>query len=257
MFISALLRNYRIEEYIQFMHDVQQLCINNDATALQLGARLETFTKQFTLLEAAYAKPLRHELTEVIKDLDAQRDRLFSQINMYLSGNQLEANTEIATAAGAVLQKINDYGGVGQINKLNYQAQTAALRNLIDDVLAMPQLDTLATMVNYRSMLQTLQTINEEFRVKFLERTQNQGTLSNEEAFLALREPMNEAYYKLLFRIEAGAEFNEEQETPLPNFKQVSDGINDAIRRVNKLVEARKSSSDESPTNEPPVNDGV
>ena len=243
MFISAFLQNYRLEEYIQFMDDVRQLCVNNDVAALQLGKRFEDFSTQFTLLEAAYAKPKRHELTVVIEELDAQRDRLFSQINFYLNANSLETDNEISVPASQLHQKITDYGGVAEINKLNYQAQTAALRNLIDDLLKMPQVDQLSTVVNYRLKLEALQSINEEFRITFVERTQDRGTLSNEEASALLRAPMNEAYYKLLFRIQASAELNQEQETPLPNFKLVADGVNDAIKRLNSLVESRKTPS--------------
>lgn len=88
------------------------------------------------------------------------------------------------------------------IARLNYQAETATVNNLLRDWENKPDLADAITTFNLTSWVNELKAANEEFNTKYLLRTQEYGDASPE-TIKTKRDETNIAYYALRDRIDA------------------------------------------------------
>jgi hypothetical protein len=132
------------------------------------------------------------------------------------------------------------------IARLNYQAETATLNNLLRDWENKPDLADAITTFVLTSWVNELKPANEEFNTKYLLRTQEYGDASPE-TITNKREETNTAYYALRDRIDA---LHLLVETPPSPYATVINQLNALTDQYNKLIVNRTdSSSQETPEN--------
>jgi len=166
---------------------------------------------KITELEALYKKALASEKTQELLLLDDRRDAAITGINYFLLSQTYHFETEKQQNAQLLLDNMNMYGA--SIARLNYQAETATLNNLIRDWENKPELATAISIFNISEWVTELKTANEEFNTKYLSRTQEYGDASPETIKLT-REEVNTAYYALRDRIDALHLLVETQSSP-------------------------------------------
>lgn len=125
------------------------------------------------------------------------------------------------------------------ISRLNYQAETATLNNIIRDWENKPELIDAISSFNLSPWVNELKTANEEFNTKYLSRTQEYGDASPETIKLK-REETNVAYYALRDRIDA---LHLLVETPPSPYATVINQLNALTDQYNKLLVNRTDSS--------------
>ncbi|REC56572.1 hypothetical protein DRF62_03185 [Chryseobacterium piscium] len=128
------------------------------------------------------------------------------------------------------------------IARLNYQAETATLNNLIRDWEGKPELITAISEFNLGEWMAELKTANEEFNTKYLSRTQEYGDASPETIKLK-REEVNVAYYALRDRIDA---LHLLVETPPSPYVTIINQLNAFTDQYNALLVNRKPDSTDS-----------
>lgn len=128
------------------------------------------------------------------------------------------------------------------IARLNYQAETATLNNLIRDWEGKPELITAISEFNLGEWMAELKTANEEFNTKYLSRTQEYGDASPETIKLK-REEVNVAYYALRDRIDA---LHLLVETPPSPYVTIINQLNALTDQYNALLVNRKPDSTDS-----------
>jgi len=236
-----LLRN---AEYLQYVKDYLAIINLNTAEQLGIEAKLAILTTKATELESLYKKALASDKTQELLLLDERRDDALNGIYYFLLGNTYHFQTDQQQKAKLLLTNMELYGS--GISRLNYQAETATVNNLIRDWENKPELADAILSFNLNSWMNELKTSNEEFNTKYLLRTQEYGDASPE-TIKTKREETNTAYYALRDRIDALHLLVET--TPSP-YATVINQLNALTDQYNKLLINRTvNSSTETPEN--------
>lgn len=236
-----LLRN---AEYLQYVKDYLGIINLNNPEQLGIDAKLAVLTTKATELEALYKKALASEKTQELLTIDERRDNAINGIYYFLLGYTYHYDADLQQKAQLLLANMALYGS--GIARLNYQAETATLNNLLRDWENKPDLADAITTFGLTSWVNELKTANEEFNTKYLLRTQEYGDASPE-TIKSKREETNAAYYALRDRIDA---LHLLVETPPSPYATVINQLNALTDQYNKLLINRTdSSAPETPEN--------
>lgn len=237
-----LLRN---AEYLQYVKDYLAIINLNTPEQLGIEAKLSNLTTKATELEALYKKALASDKTKELLTLDERRDNAVNGIYYLLLGYTYHFESDQQQKAQLLLTNMELYGS--GIPRLNYQAETATLNNLLRDWENKPELTDAITSFNLNSWVNELKTANEEFNTKYLSRTQEYGDASPE-TIKTKREETNTAYYGLRDRIDALHLLVETLPSP---YATVINQLNALTDQYNKLLVNRtdhpSSETPESP----------
>lgn len=234
-----LLRN---AEYLQYVKDYLAIINLNTPEQLGIDAKLAILSTKATELEALYKKALASDKTQELLMLDERRDDALNGIYYFLLGYTYYFQADQQQKARLLLTNMELYGS--GISRLNYQAETATVNNLIRDWENKPELADAITSFNLSSWVNELKTANEEFNTKYLLRTQEYGDASPE-TIRTKREETNTAYYALRDRIDALHLLVETLPSP---YATVINQLNALTDQYNKLLINR---TDNSPTETP------
>lgn len=229
-----LLRN---AEYLQYVKDYLAIINLNNPSELDIDAKLSAFNGKTSELEALYKKALASEKTRELLLIDERRDAAVTGINYFLLSRTYHFDTVQRQNAQLLLDNMNLYGS--SIARLNYQAETATINNLIRDWENKTELTDAVAALDLTSWVDELKTANEEFNTKYLSRTQEYGD-ANPETIKLKREETNVAYYALRDRIDA---LHLLVETPPSPYAQVINQLNALTDQYNKLLINRAGSS--------------
>ncbi|MCA6069007.1 DUF6261 family protein [Chryseobacterium sp. RG1] len=192
-----LLRN---AEYLQYVKDFEGIINLNNPATLQIDTKLAAFSAKITELESLYKKAMASEITQELIALDERRDNAVNGMYYFLMAQTYHYEESRCTRAQLLLDNMALYGS--GIARLNYQAETAVLSNLIRDWENKPELGTVITDFDLSGWLAELKEANDLFNGKYLSRTQEYGD-ANPETIKLKREEANAAYYALRDRIDA------------------------------------------------------
>ena len=236
-----LLRN---AEYLQYVKDYLGIINLNNPIQLGIEAKFTAFTIKTTELEALYKKALASEKTAELLSLDERRDDAINGIYYFLLSYTYHYEAGKQQNAQLLLNNMELYGS--GISRLNYQAETATLNNLLRDWETKPDLAEAITSFNISAWVNELKTANDAFNTKYLSRTQEYGD-ANPVTIKNKREETNLAYYALRDRIDA---LHLLVETPPSPYTKVINQLNALTDQYNKLLINRT----EVPTTETPEN---
>jgi len=228
------LRLLRNAEYLQYVKDFSGIIALNNPATLQIDAKLSTFNNRISELENLYKKALANEKTQDLLLLDERRDNAINGIYYFLLGHSYHFEADKKQNAQLLLDNMALYGS--GIARLNYQAETATLNNLIRDWENKPELINAVASFNLSAWINEMKTANDLFNTTYLSRTQEYGDASPE-TIKSKREEVNAAYYALRDRIDA---LHLLVETPPSPYATVINQLNALTDQYNVLVVNRK-----------------
>ncbi|SDR09784.1 hypothetical protein SAMN05421664_3532 [Chryseobacterium soldanellicola] len=190
----------RNAEYLQYLKDFSGIINLNNPASLGIDNKLSAFTAKTDELEVLYKKALASEKTQELLILDERRDNAINGIYYFLMSFTYHYESDKKQNAQLLLNSITLYGT--GIARLNYQAETATLNNILRDWENKPELLNAITTFNLSPWIDELRDANAQFNTKYLSRTQEYGD-ANPETIKSKREETNMAYYALRDRIDA------------------------------------------------------
>lgn len=234
MMNSIDLQKLRNAEYLQYMKDFSGIINLNNSAQFDIESKFNAFTIKIEELEALYKKALASEKTQELLLIDTRRDAAINGIYYFLFSHTYHFETAKQQNAQVLLENMALYGS--GIARLNYQAETATLNNLIRDWENKPELINAIAEFGLIEWVTELKTANEEFNTKYLSRTQEYGD-ANPETIKLKREEVNVAYYALRDRIDA---LHLLAETPPSPYVTIINQLNALTDQYNVLLVNRK-----------------
>lgn len=224
----------RNAEYLQYMKDFTGIINLNDPAQLAIDAKLNAFVSKTDELESLYKKALASEKTQALLAIDERRDDAVNGIYYFLLGYSYHFDPMRKQNAQILLENMALYGS--GIARLNYQAETATINNLLRDWENKPELADAIILFDLSSWVNEMKAANDEFNTQYLLRTQEYGDASPETIKLK-REEVNVAYYALRDRIDA---LHLLVETPPSPYVTVINQLNALTNQYNVLLMNRK-----------------
>jgi hypothetical protein len=231
---SIDLPKLRNAEYLQYIKDFAGIINLNNPSTLQIDAKLSAFNTKISELEALYKKALASEKTQEVLLLDERRDNAITGIYYFLLAKSYHYEADTKQKAQSLLESMALYGS--SIARLNYQAETATISNLLRDWENKPELNIAVADFDLSGWIAELKNANDQFNAKYLSRTQEYGDASPETIKLK-REKTNAAYYALRDRIDA---LHLLVETPPSPYATVINQLNALTDQYNVLLMNRK-----------------
>lgn len=242
---SIDIQKLRNAEYLQYVKDYLSLINLNTPEQLEIETKLTTLITKSTELETLYKKALASDKTQELLLLDERRDNAINGIYYFLLGYTYHYEDDQKHKAQLLLTNMALYGS--GISRLNYQAETATLNNLLRDWENKPELMDAINSFSLSSWVAEMKTANEEFNTKYLSRTQEYGD-ANPETIKTKREEVNTAYYQLRDRIDA---LHLLVEIPPSPYEKLINQLNALTDQYNKLLISRTDTSTETSTETP------
>ncbi|MEG1590011.1 DUF6261 family protein [Chryseobacterium sp.] len=224
----------RNAEYLQYMKDFTGIINLNNPAQLAIDAKLNAFVSKTDELESLYKKALANEKTQALLAIDEKRDDAVNGIYYFLLGYSYHFDSVKKQNAQILLENMALYGS--GIARLNYQAETATINNLLRDWENKPELADAIILFDLSSWVNEMKAANDEFNTQYLLRTQEYGDASPETIKLK-REEVNVAYYALRDRIDA---LHLLVETPPSPYVTVINQLNALTNQYNVLLVNRK-----------------
>lgn len=230
MISSIDLRQLRNASYLQFQKDFLAIVSRTDPAALQVEAKFNDLTAKSLELENLFKKVLANPISRELTLLDGRRDDAVNGMYYLALAYSYHFNAANKEAAEAILANFKLYGsGIG---KLNYQAETATISNILNDWENKTELAQALTTLGLNAWKAELKTINEEFSTRYLDRTQEYGN-ATPETLKMKREETNTVYYALRDRINA---LDLLIETPPSPYSTLISQLNALIEQYNALI---------------------
>jgi hypothetical protein len=236
MIQSIELGSLRNAEYLQFQNDFIAIAIRNNPTLLQIEAKLNSLQQKSVELDLLFKKILANENTQLLVDIDTQRDQAILGITNVVFGFTYHYDEDIRTAAQKLKKHLDTYGS--SIYRLNYQAETATLANIITDWDTKADLIDALNLLNLNDWKDYLKEANNKFNDIYLDRTQEYGNASPEN-LKEKRIETNVVYYALRDRINALHTIVETAPSP---YQTLINQLNALIEQYNVLTISRKNS---------------
>lgn len=227
-------------EVVQFIKNVLSIFDGFDLEVLKLNAQVTALSTLFTLLEKLYILDQGNAITEEIKSLDQRRDDALIGINANVD-SYLKHYTEEKRKAAAKLRALLDKYG-RDLHKKSYPVETAGIRNLKSEIAGSAELTAAVETLGLTDWLAELDTVNELFDEKYLERNKAYAEAPKEK-FAEVREEAEDAYLELARHLTAHAVV-----TPDPAYQELVDQINQLVATYNLNVQARIGGSGDKTT---------
>lgn len=199
--INAIdLAKLRNAEYLQLMKDFATIVERNDPNTLNVTAKLADLQTKVGEMDSLFKKILANENTTTLLNIDKQRDDCINGIFNVVQGYEYHFNETTRVAAQKLATNLRSYGT--GIARLNYQAETATLTNIINDWETKPDLIAALNTLDLIAWKEEMKSQNNSFNQVYLDRTQEYGN-ANPENLVSKRNETNTIYYALRDRITA------------------------------------------------------
>ncbi len=224
-------------EHLRFYKDAYGF-MQADATvkaamATALAKMQVPLAREEALFEPDNASPLTPELL----GLDDTRDHYMTGISTASEGFTNHFDPAMSAAASTILHSIEVYGGVRDINRMSYSAQTTTLENLINDWATKPALTAALNTLGFSTWAGALKTVNQAFLTKYNQRTVDKALLATDDTMKEQRHLVDAAWQDVRDDLEA----NERLATPAnkPAWQKVIGQLNAHITEFQALLASR------------------
>lgn len=159
---------------------------------------LQEIEKEYELYEKVYAKLTYSGKGQSIAEADAQRDKLFAGIKIYIRGFERLPNMPGYADAMALLEVFKTYGL--DLDKLNYAAETAQMNKLLADLEKPGNAAKLKTL-NLTEYTAQLKQAQADFEALYAEQAEANADLHQMPSATSIRKSLEAAlrnYYNLL-----------------------------------------------------------
>ena len=173
MFKTVNFHLYRNDEHIQLNKDILYVCEQSNPETLKIKGQFDTMKTGTELLETAYLQTRGSELTKKIVEEDEKRDRLIIGIEIIADGNTHHYIPEHAEVGERIVNHIKKYGS--PVARMNYQAETTALSDLIDFAKNDTKLQAAVALLGLTEWFTKLEESNIEFNRLFMMRVDEEA----------------------------------------------------------------------------------
>jgi hypothetical protein len=195
------LTHFRNSVHFEFMTEIGGVLSKINAEAFKLVVLLGRFFGLLADEDAALVQIRKYEATDEISRIDAERDNVFRGMNTLLKSALKHFDAEVSKAAERLAIVFNTYG---DISRLSYDAETAAIHNLIQD-LQQRVADT--DKVGMTVWVNELLRLNNELRHYMDERYSEEAQRTHIRV-RQVRKDIDNVYLEIADILEAGAAFN-------------------------------------------------
>ncbi len=225
MISEPKLKTYRNSEFIAFMNDTLGLLTRANIAALSSSqADLQT---AYDALDTSFKVSQGSLLTASVRELDARRDAALRGIHAAAKAYSFHYDEATQAAAVAVTKAISKYGS--RIAQLNYQAQTATLKSLVNDFENDADLTAALTTLHLTAWTAELKNANIDFETKYLDRVTDQAN-KKVSPVSEQRPAAIEAYNTLIQHIQANHILN-----PSAALTELIGQLNELVMKYNAL----------------------
>ncbi len=169
------LKNLRNSEYTMFVSQFVAIFLKYNAELLHLKKSFERLNAFMPDLAKIKAQELSSAYSNLIHDLDVQRDNLFKAIVNQVK-NIEKSGLSSLSAHVAVLNRLLDKHG-RDIASDNYNSETKRLNDLLAEISASTEISAAITAAGLNSFVDQLRAVNREFNNKFMQRTEDDAAV--------------------------------------------------------------------------------
>lgn len=241
MIHPASLSSYRVNDFIQFISNMLMIVKQHNPEKLQIRGIYEELLQYQSELQEYYKYDNHSGITPQLSRIDAQRDQAIICLRQIGQGYTYHHQDKLKEAGQILVDCIDKYGS--QLYRLNYNAETAALKNLARDLQTQPDLKHAIELMHLEDVLNEMNQANLKFEKMFIKRLKESSQVAPK-SYKQHHEIISEAYQKLVKHISAHATLS-----PSEQFNSLIRHMNENIEHFNQLRERRK----QNPTMEPPV----
>lgn len=216
------LSRLRVAEQIEFLGVTSDIVAKHDPATMGMEEVLQSLKTAQQDADAKFKQTRNSEITTDLVEKDELRDNDIICLRMWSDAMLRYFDPAVQAAAELMLRTIDNYGSA--IYNMNYEEETATLRNLVNDLKTKQPLINAVETLSMRGLVDNLDKNNNEFRQLYMDRLEER-TYSNEiSAGEAVKLAINN--YRVLVRtLEAKA------------FLQPTEALNKSIAELNTLVE--------------------
>ncbi|MEM9930370.1 MAG: DUF6261 family protein, partial [Bacteroidota bacterium] len=122
MIKTASLKNYRVQEFIQFISNTLTIVQRHDPAKLKIAEYVTALTQHHQMLENAYKQDTLSEITPQLAQLDAVRDQALVCLRQVCEGYTSYPDETLSASGKKIVECIDKYGS--KLYSLNYGAET-------------------------------------------------------------------------------------------------------------------------------------
>lgn len=221
----------RISESVQFFSDVLAVCKNSNPADLNIQKPWTALDNSLKLLGQSFKKEQASVFTAELIALDQRRDHGIICLRKLADGYTNHHVVEKQQAARKLLIVIDKYGR--NISKMNYQAETSVLENLVNDLKSNADNAAAVKLLGLDDTVTEIKAANDMFNSTYLDRVSDEAS-KDLTAAGALVQECRQHYNMLVKHIEANAILN-----PSEVYEALISKLNNLIEKFNTLLALR------------------
>lgn len=231
MFKPISIYKLRNSEFLNLGKGIIKLTKDADPASLGLADALVPFEAEWFSLDDLFGLQKGSVLTNDVEQLDKRRDDAVSGIRMLAESYTRHFDESYKAAAELVLNIFNNHGKA--VQSLNYQAQTEAVRSLVEDFETNPNVVSAIAQLQATAWVTELNAANEAFDTMYLERTKETSTKPGQSLSNRRRQAV-EVLNTFLATVEATQRI-----MPKPGLPELIAQINTLFDEYNQLLATR------------------
>ncbi|MBQ0734371.1 DUF6261 family protein [Aquimarina celericrescens] len=219
------------EEVIEYLRSTKDICVQNDPVALQIQKQVADLDAAVAQLDDALIYDRKSDFTQELEKLDITRDNAINGMRYGFLMNSYHQDTEKKEAGQLLLDHIDTYGS--GIARLNYEAQSTVMVNIIEDYETEPKLKMALETVAMTDWATILKETNTSFRTKYQERITIESA-AEKQSYTTIKPQALAVYEKLYKRIGALTELDENN-----TYNTVNNELNTLSKRYQQIINTR------------------
>ncbi|MBQ0735713.1 DUF6261 family protein [Aquimarina celericrescens] len=225
------------EEFTELLRSTTDICLNNHPEKLNIQPQVGALATIVEKLDDTLLYERESDFTKMLEQLDLDRDHAITGIKYGFLMNSYHHDPARKSASQVLLDHLEGYGP--RIIKLNYEAQSTVLINLIEDYEIKNNLKEALELLELTNWVASIKETNQKFRTKYQERIT--ATSATERiSFSAIKPAAIKAYEKLVNRLNAYIELDD-----TGTYNTLKSELYTLGERYQQIVKRRKSTTNE------------
>ncbi|MDR0835718.1 MAG: DUF6261 family protein [Tannerella sp.] len=189
-------RQFRNKTHFEFVSEVYAALSQAGLAQVKIVEKIVHLAQLLAEEDIAVVQVRKYEATDEIAQLDAERDNIFRGIANLLKGALRHFDPAIGEAAGRLKIIFDTYGN---IPRLTYDEETAAIDNLLQELDARP---TEVGITGIAAWVEELRRINGELHLLMTARYSEEAKRSHLQ-MRKVRADIDTEYYEIIYLLEA------------------------------------------------------
>lgn len=234
--LSQLLK----EEVTEFLRSTKDICMDNNPELLNITSQVNAVDTTVKKLDDALLYERESKFTEILEKLDIERDDAVMSIKHGFLMNLYHEDAKRKAAGQLLLDHLEGYGK--RITKLNYEAESTVLVNLVDDYENKQELKKALQQIELTDRATRIKASNINFREKYIQRITAESA-AEKTSFTALKPETIEVYTELYDHINAYAVLDKTS-----TYRTIKNELDTLGDRYLQILKTRRSNSNEPAT---------